>query len=336
MKYLSTILLLLPLCAGCSSDWDIDRNIPIGKKAQIGFSSRMHITRAVTTLADIQTDDNGFSVWGGYEGNTVFDGRKVIYDDSNSEWGYEDTKYWTYNIYDFHGVYPTPDANSTDKNYDVTWNNTTKELNITGFDASSGIDLLHSPLIELDGSDTNISGKPIEMNFNHILTNVNVELVKAAENSIHDIRITQVVIYGLCTKGDYSWTKENVLWDTDESSISYISKEINNIADLKVKSDNANDNYGYTSILSDVLCIPQDINENSIYLGVAYDFKLKTAAEYITGNSMIVALPTTYNWGIGEKVTYRATIDAHMNLEFGTPGIEAWGEEPESGTIIIK
>ena len=174
------------------------------------------------------------------------------------------------------------------------------------------------------------------MNFNHILTNVNVELVKATENSIHDIRITQVVIYGLCTKGDYSWTKENVLWDTDEFSISYINKEINNIADLKVKSDNANDNYGYTSILSDVLCIPQDINENSIYLGVAYDFKLKTAAEYITGNSMIVALPTTYNWGIGEKVTYRATIDAHMKLVFGAPGIEAWGEEPESGTIIIK
>lgn len=332
MKYLSTILLLLPLCAGCSSDWDIDRNIPIGKKAQIGFSSRMHITRAEATLTDIQT--NGFSVWGGYEGNTVFDGREVTYNES--KWGYENTEYWTYNIYDFHGVYPTPNANSTDKNYIVKWDNTTKELKIENFDASSGIDLLHSPRIGLDGSDTNISGKPLEMNFNHILTNVNVELVKAAENSIHDIRITQVVIYGLCTKGDYSWTKENALWDTDESSISYINKEINNIADLNVKSDNANDNYGYTSIISDVLCIPQNINENSIYLGVAYDFKQKSATDYITGNSMIVALPTTYNWGIGEKVTYRATIDAHMKLVFGAPGIEAWGEEPESGTIIIK
>lgn len=328
MKYLSTILLLLPLCAGCSSDWDIDRNIPIGKKAQIGFSSRMHITRADATLADIQT--NGFSVWGGYGGNTVFDGRKVTYNES--KWGYENTEYWTYNIYDFHGVYPTPVANSTD----VTWDNTTKELKIENFDASSGIDLLHSPRIGLDGSKTTISGKPIEMYFNHILTNVNVELVKATENSEHDIRITQVVIYGLCTKGDYNWTKENAQWDTDESSISYISKEINNIADLNVKSDNANDNYGYTSIISDVLCIPQDINENSIYLGVAYDFKQKSATDYITGNSMIVALPTTYNWGIGEKVTYRATIDAHMKLVFGAPGIEAWGEEPESGTIIIK
>lgn len=332
MKFLPTILLLLPLLTACNSELDFGGDTPGTKKAVIGFSNNMKITRADATLADIQT--NGFSVWGGYVGNTVFDGRKVTYNES--KWGYENTEYWTYNTYDFHGVYPTPDANSTDKNYTVTWNNTTKELNLRGFDASSGIDLLHSPRIGLDGSNTNISGKPLEMNFNHILTNVNVELVKAAENSIHDIRITQVVIYGLCTKGDYSWTKENAQWDTDESSISYISKEINNIADLKVKSDNANDNYGYTSIISDVLCIPQNINENSIYLGVAYDFKQKSATDYITGNSMIVALPATYNWGIGEKVTYRATIDAHMKLVFGAPGIEAWGEEPESGTIIIK
>ncbi|MBO5933543.1 MAG: fimbrillin family protein, partial [Bacteroidaceae bacterium] len=221
------------------------------------------------------------------------------------------------------------------KNYDVTWNNTTKELKIENFDASSGIDLLHSPLTGLDGSEPEISGRPLVMNFNHILTNVNVELVKAAENSNHIIRITQVAISGLCTKGNYSWTKENAQWDTDGSS-TYISKEIDNIF-LNVKSDDASDNYGYTSILRDVLCIPQDINENSIYLVVAYDFKQDDAtADYITGNSMIVALPTTYNWGIGEKVTYRATIDAHMNLEFGTPGIEAWVEEPESGTIIIK
>ena len=334
MKFLPTILLLLPLLTACNSELDFGGDTPGTKNAAIGFSNNMKITRAEATLTEIQT--NGFSVWGGYVGNTVFDGRKVTYNDSNSEWGYEPTEYWTYNTYDFHGVYPTPDANSTDKNYTITWNNTaTKALNITGFDASSGIDLLHSPLIELDGSDTDISGRPIEMNFNHILTNVNVELVKATENSEHDIRITQVVIYGLCTKGDYSWTKENAQWDTDELSISYISKEINNIA-LEVKSDNANDNYGYTSIISDVLCIPQDINENSIYLGVAYDFKQNDATDYITGNSMIVALPTTYNWTIGEKVTYRATIDAHMKLVFGAPGIEAWGEEPESGTIIIK
>ena len=66
----------------------------------IGFSNNMKITRAEATLTEIQT--NGFSVWGGYEGNTVFDGRKVTYDNSNSEWGYENTEYWTYNIYDFH------------------------------------------------------------------------------------------------------------------------------------------------------------------------------------------------------------------------------------------
>ncbi len=326
MKYLSTILLILPLCAGCSSDWDIDRNIPIGKKAQIGFSSRMHITRADATIADIQT--NGFSVWGGYVGNTVFDGRKVTF--KNSAWGYEPTEYWTYNTYDFHGVYPTPDSTSTDKNYKITWDNTTKELNLRGFDASSGIDLLHSPLTGLDGSDPEISGKPLEMNFNHILTNVNVELKKTDETDV--IVVTGIGI-NLPTKGDYNWQETNYntqqirgAWITDKDSYFLVRNE-----NLDVTLSHNQ----YATALSDLLCIPQTINKNEIYLFVRYDYKPNGIGQFIKDNVYTVALPSG-KWNIGDKVVYRGSIDADMQIFFETPTIEDWGEDMAGGTIIIK
>lgn len=330
MKFLPTILLLLPLLTACNSELDFGGDTPGTKKAVIGFSNNMKITRAVTTLADIQTNGNGFSVWGGYEGNTVFNGRKVTYNDSNSEWGYENTEYWTYNIYDFHGVYPTPVANSTDKNYTVTWNNTTKELNITGFDASSGIDLLHSPLIGLDGSNTNISGKPLVMNFNHILTNVNVELIQTDANDV--IVVTGIGI-NLPTKGDYNWQETNYntqqirgAWITYEDSYFLVRNENLNVT----LSDNQ-----YATALSDLLCIPQTINKDEIYLFVRYDYKPNGIGQFIKDNVYTVALPSG-KWNIGDKVVYRGSIDADMQIFFGTPTIEDWGEDMAGGTIIIK
>ena len=320
MKYLSTILLLLLLCAGCSSDWDIDRNIPTGKKAQIGFSSRMHITRADATLADIQA--NGFSVWGGYVGNTVFNGREVTYNES--KWGYEPTEYWTYNTYDFHGVYPTPVANSTNKNYTVTWDNTTKELKIENFNASNNIDLLHAhaPVDNQNGQSTS----PVTMNFSHILTNVNVELIKKQEAQV--IKIVKAAIL-LPTEGDYSWPEKNgKKWIVNEFSTKTLTFDYS--AESKTLS-----NAQYTTIIENLLCIPQEITANAITLRVDYSFKPENSAVTTENREYYVTLPAG-TWNPGDKVVYRGIIDAHMNIVFGAPTVEEWGEDMAGGTIIIK
>jgi hypothetical protein len=303
---------------------DFGSDTPGTKNAAIGFSNNMKITRAEATLNDIQ--DYGFSVWGGYEGNTVFDGRKVTF--KNSAWSYIDTEYWTYNTYDFHGVYPTPVANSTDKNYTVTWNNTTKELKIENFDASNNIDLLHAhtPVDNQNGQSTS----PVTMNFNHILTNVNVELIQTDAND--EIVVTGIGI-NLPTKGDYNWQETNYntqqirgAWITYEDSYFLVRNE-----NLNVRlSDNQ-----YAKALSDLLCIPQTINKDEIYLFVRYDYKPDGKGQFIKDNVYTVALPSG-KWNIGDKVVYRGSIDADMQIFFGTPTIEDWGEDMAGGTIIIK
>mgnify|MGYP003288544417 CR=1 FL=1 len=326
MKFLPTILLLLPLLTACNSELDFDGDTPGTKNAAIGFSNNMKITRAEATLADIQTDTNGFSVWGGYEGNTVFEGRTVIYDDSNLEWGYEDTEYWTYNTYDFHGVYPTPDANSTNKNYTVTWDNTTKELNITGFDASNNIDLLHAhtPVDNQDGQSTS----PVTMNFNHILTNVNVELKKQEEQ---EIKIVKAAIK-LPTVGDYSWSGTNsIKWSVDDE-IPAKTLTFDYSAESKTLFNDQ-----YTPIIENLLCIPQEITANAITLRFDYSFSFKPeSSAVITENrEYYVTLPAGI-WNPGDKVVYQGVIDAHMNIVFGAPTVEEWGEDMAGGTIIIK
>ena len=323
MKFLPTIFLLLPLLTACNSELDFGGDTPGTKNAAIGFSNNMKITRAEATLADIQTDANGFSVWGGYYGNTVFDGRIVTY--KESKWGYDDTEYWTYNIYDFHGVYPTPVANSTDKNYTVTWNNTTKELKIENFNASNNIDLLHAPIVNQNGQSTSVTSQPVTMEFNHILTNVNVELIKKQEAQV--IEIVKAAIL-LPTVGDYSWSGTNsIKWSVDEFSTKTLTFDY---SENKVLS-----NTQYTTIIENLLCIPQEITANAITLRVDYSFKPESSAETTENREYYVTLPAG-TWNPGDKVVYRGIIDAHMNIVFGAPTVEEWGEDMAGGTIIIK
>ena len=324
MKFLPTILLLLPLLTACNSELDFGGDTPGTKNAAIGFSNNMKITRAEATLTDT-IQKYGFSVWGGYEGNTVFDGRKVTYNDSNSEWGYENTEYWTYNTYDFHGVYPTPVANSTDKNYTVTWNNTTKELKIENFNASNNIDLLHAPVDNQNGQLATVTSQPVTMNFNHILTNVNVELIKKQEAQV--IEIVKAAIL-LPTVGDYSWPGTNsIKWSVDEFSTKTLTFDY---SENKVLS-----NAQYTPIIENLLCIPQEIKANAITLRVDYSFKPESNAEITENREYYVTLPAG-TWNPGDKVVYRGIIDAHMNIVFGAPTVEEWGEDMAGGTIIIK
>mgnify|MGYP003466413894 CR=1 FL=1 len=317
MKFLPTILLLLPLLTACNSELDFGSDTLGTKNAAIGFSNNMKITRAEATLTEIQA--NGFSVWGGYEGNTVFDGRKVTF--TNSAWGYEPTEYWTYNTYDFHGVYPTPDAT----NYTITWSNTTKELKIENFDASSGIDLLHAPIVNQNGQLATVTSQPVTMEFNHILTNVNVELIKKQEAQV--IEIVKAAIL-LPTVGDYSWAGTNsIKWSVDEFSTKTLTFDY---SENKVLS-----NTQYTPIIENLLCIPQEITANAITLRVDYSFKPESSAETTENREYYVTLPAG-TWNPGDKVVYRGIIDAHMNIVFGAPTVEEWGEDMAGGTIIIK
>ena len=168
------------------------------------------------------------------------------------------------------------------------------------------------------------------MNFNHILTNVNVELIQTDAND--EIVVTGIGI-NLPTKGDYNWQETN--YNTQQIRGAWITYEDSY---LLVRNENLNvtlsDNQ-YATALSDLLCIPQTINKDEIYLFVRYDYKPNGIGQFIKDNVYTVALPSG-KWNIGDKVVYRGSIDADMQIFFGTPTIEDWGEDMAGGTIIIK
>ena len=197
---------------------------------------------------------------------------------------------------------------------------------IENFNASNNIDLLHAP-VAVDNQNGQ-STSPVTMNFNHILTNVNVELKKQEEQ---EIKIVKAAIK-LPTVGDYSWSGTNsIKWSVDDE-IPAKTLTFDYSAESKTLFNDQ-----YTPIIENLLCIPQEITANAITLRFDYSFSFKPeSSAVITENrEYYVTLPAG-TWNPGDKVVYRGIIDAHMNIVFGAPTVEEWGEDMAGGTIIIK
>lgn len=306
MKFLPTILLLLPLLTACNSELDFVGDTPGTKKAVIGFSNNMKITRAEATLTDIQT--NGFSVWGGYEGNTVFDGRNVTF--VNNAWSYENTEYWTYNTYNFYAVYP--------KNTEANYANGT--FTISDYKVNNTEDLLCASATHTYPNN----GTTVTFGFKHLLAKVSIELKKDEENNSDKIVVTSVSLNGMYMQGNYVSSQETETWADLENSSS-LSKDINE----ELSTD-------YEVVLDECMMIPQVFSdEHQVYLVVNYTFDQGRDNDNLSTKSLITPLPIEYKWDINTHIVYKATITVDHNIEFATPVVEEWGTEQAGGTIII-
>ncbi len=306
MKFLPTILLLLPLLTACNSELDFGSDTPGTKNAAIGFSNNMKITRAEATLTNIQ--DNGFSVWGGYEGNTVFNGREVTYNES--KWGYENTEYWTYNTYNFYAVYP--------KNTEANYANGT--FTISDYKVNNTEDLLCASATHTYPNN----GTTVTFGFKHLLAKVSIELKKDIENNSDKIVVTSVSLNGMYMQGNYVSSQETETWADLENSSS-LRKDIN-----EELSTN------YEVVLDECMMIPQVFSdEHQVYLVVNYTFDQDGDNDNLSTKSLITPLPIEYKWDINTHIVYKATITVDQNIEFATPVVEEWGTEQAGGTIII-
>ena len=306
MKFLPTILLLLPLLTACNSELDFGSDTPGTKNAAIGFSNNMKITRAEATLTNIQ--DNGFSVWGGYEGNTVFNGREVTYNES--KWGYENTEYWTYNTYNFYAVYPK----KTEANY------ANGTFTISDYKVNNTEDLLCASATHTYPNN----GTTVTFGFKHLLAKVSIELKKDIENNSDKIVVTSVSLNGMYMQGNYVSSQETETWADLENSSS-LRKDIN-----KELSTN------YEVVLDECMMIPQVFSdEHQVYLVVNYTFDQDGDNDNLSTKSLITPLPIEYRWDINTHIVYKATITVDHNIEFATPVVEEWGTEQAGGTIII-
>lgn len=320
MKNLLKILPLIPLCLACSND--IGEGPGGQKDKTIGFGAKMEQTRAVAGLSDIQA--NGFSVWGGFSANEhLFDGRKVTY--AGGQWGYDDPEVWTFNTYNFHGIYPATDAGAYTTC--ATTNNNLR-LEIKGFDANSEIDLLHATEQDLDGSTAPF----VNLSFKHTLTNVSVQLTKHAENATDDIKVKQVYLLGLSTQGDYVWTKEG-----DNITATWNLTEGQTPTNMGQVFSESLETGTYKDFLTDMLLMPQPVHPENhpVVLLIVYDYAI-SGGETIENNILYTLLPENPVWDVNTKITYKAIIHAQKDIIFATPTVEEWGSAQVGGTIIIK
>ena len=321
--YFSLCLIISIIFTACSSS--IIEEVPSNEEEQtaIGFAAMVENSRAIAELEDVQ--NNGFSVWGGFGNTNVFDATKVTYTDADG-WGYGETRYWTYNTYNFYAVYPDQDRAAYAS---VTGDNTTKQLEIKEFDASKEYDLMHAEFIGADGSERPLIG----LKFKHLLTNISVKLQKSYANSSDNVIVTGVYIFGVKNKGDYTLVDNKESW-SNQSDQSYVGLDLTSSGitlDAKEAGENGKDHY--KECASGLLVIPQDITEQ-IMLFVRYTYASNGGATM--QKTLTSSLPDSPAWEIGTKINYTGTIFVDDKIEFSIPTVETWGAEQTGGTIIIQ
>lgn len=311
-------MIQLIILSACNSS-TLEEEIPsVEERDAIGFAAKVQNSRAVAELEDVQND--GFSVWGGFGNTNVFDATKVTYTDADG-WGYGETRYWTYNSYNFYAVYPDVTHNAYPANK-VMISNTSEQLTIKEFNSSLGYDLMYAKAIAIDGSTPPAE---VALTFNHTMTQLSVSLKKHENNEYDEVKVIGVYVYGMYGKGDYELTASTEAW-TNLDEITYYGKEV---GPFTLEID------GYVSCATGIMVIPQPFTDMDINLLIAYSYKAN-GAENSSVQYLNVPIPTTASWDIRKKITYNGTIEVNDKIVFSTPVVESWGAEQAGGTVIIK
>lgn len=274
----------------------------------------------VDTKAAVDTPDDisSFSVWGWYSDGTagtdavnVFNADKVS-KIADGSWTYDGLRYWlSGKTYNFYALYPdTATLTAEDRNghkaaesaaYDADGT-----LTVTGFDSTSGHDLMTASNTGLSGTNPPQS---VAFTFSHELALVS--FVGQSEGS--NAQIISIKFSGVKNIGNYNASLSPEWTVSGNHVYEEASFELPSVP---------------TDIFGEIMVIPQSVND---------DYKLTIEYEYkgIEGTSQKkeISLPDSVTrWEAGKSYRYTFTIVGDYIL-FSTPEVNAWSES--SGGIII-
>ena len=270
----------------------------------------------IGTKAPVESKDDikSFSVWGWYADadtnpSVVFDNTKVY--EKDAAWTYDGLQFWqSGKTYDFYALYPdtatltTPDQSgkkaAESAAYDAAGN-----LTVTGFDSTSGHDLMTASSIGMSGSNP----QTVAFTFSHELALVS--FVGQSEGS--NAQIISIKFSGVKNIGNYNASLSPEWTVSGNHVYEEASFELPSVP---------------TDIFGEIMVIPQSVND---------DYKLTIEYEYkgIEGTSQTkeISLPDSVTkWEAGKSYRYTFTIVGDYIL-FSTPEVNAWSES--SGGIII-
>lgn len=272
----------------------------------------------IGTKAPVESKDDikSFSVWGwhaddadGTNPSVVFDNTKVY--EKDAAWTYDGLQFWqSGKTYDFYALYPDTATLTTPQSgkkaaesaaYDAAGN-----LTITGFDSTSGHDLMTASNTGLSGTNTPQS---VAFTFSHELALVS--FVGQSEGS--NAQIISIKFSGVKNIGNYNASLSPEWTVSGNHVYEEASFELPSVP---------------TDIFGEIMVIPQSVND---------DYKLTIEYEYkgIEGTSQKkeISLPDSVTrWEAGKSYRYTFTIVGDYIL-FSTPEVNAWSES--SGGIII-
>lgn len=291
-KLYARIVPLVFVLGACSSSDEpaADPSVPVG------FSVQTETRAAVTGTTLL--DGSLFKVWGGYNGNNVFDGREVKKTASGCT--YTGTEYWVPGkTYNFHAVYPAElPAEAT---LTVAGDGT---VSVRDFDCSAtgdaAVDLMTASAPDDIKADEIIDRQdPVELTFSHLLSHISFvfdnQLTGGYAAEVTDISFLIQV------KGDYNSSTEASPWTNLNPGAITLYPEA---APLKVANE--------PSVTSDpALVIPQ----GNRGVNVTFTVTIRKIIDETTGSTMTVVkrftspLATTDGkWEMGQRYEYKATL----------------------------
>lgn len=302
-KLYARIVPLVFVLGACSSSDEpaADPSVPLGFSVQTE-------TRAAVTGTTLP-DGSLFKVWGGYDGNNVFDGREVKKTASGCT--YTGTEYWVPGkTYNFHAVYPAElPAEAT---LTVADDGT---VSVSKFDCSAtggaAVDLMTaSAPDDIEADEIIASQNPVELTFSHLLSHISFvfdnQLTGGYAAEVTDIS------FSIQVKGNYISTEPSPWTNLTLGEITLYPAADPEAASLKVANR--------SSVTSDpALVIPQ----GNTGVDVTFTVTIREIIDEDTGSTMTVVkrftspLATTDGkWEMGQRYEYKATLtDELMEMD---------------------
>lgn len=298
-KLYARIVPLVFVLGACSSSDEpaADPSVPVGFSVQTE-------TRAAVTGTTLP-DGSLFKVWGGYNGNNVFDDREVTKTASGCT--YTGTEYWVPGkTYNFHAVYPAelPAGAILTVAGDGT-------VSVSNFDCSAtggaAVDLMTASAPDIEADKIIASQNPVELTFSHLLSHIS--FVFDNQLTGYAAEVTDIS-FSIQVKGNYISTEASP-WTNPIPGAGAITL-YPAAAPLKVAN-------GSKATSDPALVIPQ----GNTGVNVTFTVTIREIIDEAPGSSMTVVkrftspLATTDGeWKMGQRYEYKATLtDKLMEMD---------------------
>lgn len=300
-KFYARIVPLVFVLGACSSSDEpaADPSVPVGFSVQTE-------TRAAVTGTTLP-DGSLFKVWGGYDGNNVFDGREVTKTASGCT--YTGTEYWVPGkTYNFHAVYPAElPAGAT---LTVAGDGT---VSVSNFDCSAtgdaAVDLMTASAPDIEADKIIASQNPVELTFSHLLSHISFVFDNQLTGYVAEVTD---ISFSIQVKGNYISTEASPWTNLILGAITLYPAADPAAAPLTVANK--------LSVTSDpALVIPQ----GNTGVNVTFTVTIREIINEAPGSSMTVVkrftspLATTDGeWKMGQRYEYKATLtDELMEMD---------------------